>query len=201
MRIRHPERVQSVMDQYIKEDKVATSRHLKYLQSAAKAVCTVVELGVKRGTSSSALCWCRERLISYDIKVTPQARRLQQLVGPKWDLREENTLHVRPEGVPEHDILFIDSLHTYDQVSGELAIFAPKTKEAIIFHDTITFATKGADGESGFYLRQPENRADFDSGSHGIRLAIDEFMIGNPKWTIFRHAPFGHGLLTLRKIG
>ena len=198
MRVRHPEKVKSVMHQYEQEDKVATARHLGYLRNVALAVDTVVELGVKRGTSSSALCWCKKRLISYDIKVTPQARRLQQLIGPKWDLREENTLHVRPEDVPEHDILFIDSLHTFNQVKRELDIFAPKTKEAIIFHDTITFATKGADGESGTYLPQPENRADFDQDTHGIRLAVDEFMMAYPKWYLFRHAPFGHGLLTLR---
>jgi hypothetical protein len=188
------------MRQYEREDKVATARHLRYLQNVAMVVDTVVELGVKRGTSSSALCWCKKRLTSYDIKITPQARKLQQLIGPRWDLREENTLHVRPEDVPEHDVLFIDSLHTYNQVKGELETFAPKTKEAIIFHDTITFATKGADGESGTYLPQPENRADFDQDSHGIRLAIDEFMIATARWVLFRHVPIGHGLLTLRKI-
>jgi len=199
MKVRHPQKVDEVFQNYFFQDKIATARHLSYMRLMAEDVDTVVELGVKRGTSSSALCWCKKRLISYDIKVIPTARRLQQFIGPKWDLREEDTLKVRTEDVPEHDLLFIDSLHTYKQVTCELAIFPPKTRRFILFHDTITFATMGANGESGTYLPQPENRADFDSKSHGIRFAIDEFMIRNPEWRIVRHAPFGHGLLTLEK--
>jgi len=38
-----------------------------------------------------------------------------------------------------------------------------------------------------------------DKDTHGIRLAIDEFMVCNPEWKIKFHFPYGHGLLCLEK--
>lgn len=178
---------------------VATAKHLGYLRDLASRCKIIWEIGVKRGASSSAfLAGLPEGgiLRSVDLKIAKQANELRRAAGPRWDLHEGDSLTTQfPNEDP--DLIFFDSLHVFSQLAGELKRFGDASKGRLVFHDTITFATKGADGESGTYLPQPEDRSCFDAESHGIRLAIDEFMAANSHWRIERHAPYGHGLLTL----
>jgi predicted O-methyltransferase YrrM len=177
--------------------RIATAKHLPYLRKLALGCQDIIELGVNRGASSLALSYCQGTLTSYEYEPNKYTRKIKRLIGPAWKLRLQDTRTVMPDEVPVHDLLFVDSLHTYEQVVKELKIFAPKTRRFIVFHDTITFAIKGADGETGRRLESSED--DFEPKTHGIRMAIDEFMIEHPEWRIIRHAGFGHGLLTLEK--
>jgi len=197
MNVEHPSGHDRIFNAF-RLSRIATAMHLDYLKGLAQSVEDVVELGVNRGASSAALAYCKGKLISYDIDFTKYARKLKRCLGRKWEMRERNTLHVRPDEAPPCDLLFMDSLHTYEQLVGELKIFAPQARKYIVFHDTITFATDGANGETGNPTPQ-KSRILFDPKTHGIRLAIDEFMIANPEWKLVRHAPYGHGLLTLEK--
>ena len=182
-----------------KASNVATAKHLEYLRDMASFCQTIWEIGVKRGASSSAfLAGLPEGgiLRSVDLKITKQANELRRASGPRWDLHEGDSLRTQfPAGDP--DLIFFDSLHTFKQLFGELERFGASSKKWLVFHDTITFATMGADGESGTYLPQPADRSCFDANSHGIRLAIDDFMSFRPLWRIECHEPYGHGLLTL----
>ena len=45
--------------------------------------------------------------------------------------------------IEETDLLFIDTLHTYDQLAAELARHGMKARRWIVLHDTTTFATNG----------------------------------------------------------
>ncbi len=182
------------------ESKAATALHMPYLREMARKSENVVELGIKKGTSSIALAWCQGELFSYDIAILPYVKSLMPIIGDKWHVTQADTRKVPLEEIPEHDLLFVDTLHRYHQVVAELDTFARKTKKWIVFHDTITFATWGADGEKGTWVDGPRVTPGFEPTTHGIRLAIDEFMIENPEWVIVRHAPYSHGLLTLEKI-
>ena len=180
------------------QSEVATAKHLLKLLELAEQCRNIVEFGVNRGASSSAfLLGCRGRLYSWDIKITKQARQLQRAAGSVWRLSDGDILDIRklPDDV---DMIFFDSLHTYRQLTQELT-WGNHSEKYLVFHDTISFGTWGADGEKGRWMEQPKITADFFPALHGIRLAIDEFMIENPHWKIAYHAPYGHGLLVLER--
>jgi len=199
MKIKNEEAVKAHLSKFAK-GRTATARHLDYLRDLALCSDNVVELGIKHGASSTALAWCEGKLYSYDLVITKGAKALMPLIGDKWKVTQADTTKVSLEDVPEHDLLFVDSLHHYHQVASELEIFAGKTKKWIVFHDTITFGTWGADGEKGTWIEDPHVTPEFNPKVHGIRLAIDEFMVVHPEWVIKRHVAFSHGLLTLERI-
>lgn len=185
-----------------KASPVATAKHLEYLMLLASTCRTIWEVGVKRGASSSAFLMGLQgtsgKLISVDLKITKQALELKKAAGSLWSLHEADSRAFNFTGTSP-DLIFFDSLHTYMQLQAELTRLGNRSNRYLAFHDTITFATKGANGETGEYLPQPEDRSNFDASSHGIRLAIDEFMAKNSWWRILEHRPFGHGLLVLAR--
>ena len=84
--------------------------------------------------------------------------------------------------IDETDLLFLDTWHSYDQVSSELRL-APKVKKFILFHDTVLFGVIGSGGEEG------------------ILRAINEFLEQNPRWEIIENNQDGNGLLAIaRKV-
>ncbi len=70
----------------------------------------------------------------------------------------------------------------------------------LVFHDSLTFGSIGADGESGQHkwMHVAGQSVPFDC--LGIRPAIDEFQIGHPEWRIAESYYRSHGLLVLRRV-
>lgn len=174
----------------------AIAPHLPRLRELAAQCESAVEFGVKKGASSSALLLGVNFLTSFDIAETPEARELQKIVGARWDYRIEDS---RKASIPECDLMFVDSDHTYGQVKAECA-HADKARRFIVFHDVTTFGEVGAVGETG---RQSWTYVP-DGGScpkeHlGIRPAIDELMIRDPSWRIIERRTESHGLLVLER--
>jgi hypothetical protein len=54
----------------------------------------------------------------------------------KFEAIESDSLKIK---LPEHDLLFIDSLHTYEQLSQELTLHGNKTQKYLILHDTLIY--------------------------------------------------------------
>mgnify|MGYP003646470471 FL=1 len=93
------------------------------------------------------------------------------------------------------DLLFIDSLHTYTQLTKELMLHAKKVKKYIILHDTEFFGEKGQnnkDKEGNYLCPHWETK--------GIGHAIGEFL-ENPYsgWVIDKHYTNCHGLTILKR--
>ena len=93
------------------------------------------------------------------------------------------------------DLLFIDSLHTYTQLTKELMLHAKKVKKYIILHDTEFFGKKGQDNKDkeGNYLC-PHWK------TKGIGDALTEFL-ENPYsgWVIDKHYTNCNGLTILKR--
>jgi hypothetical protein len=174
----------------------AISPHLPRLRELAEGLDTVVEFGVKRGASTTALLLGAKRVVSFDVVETPQARALQAVAGDRWDYRLEDS---RNASIPECQMMFIDSLHTFDQVDAECQ-HADKASQYIVFHDVSTFGEVGAMGETG---RQSWNyvagRGSVPMEHRGIRPAIDDLMIRDPSWRIIERRVESHGLLVLER--
>ena len=174
----------------------AISAHLDRLRELATGLDLAVEFGVKRGASSLALLLGAQRVVSYDVVATPEARELEAMVGDCWDYRLEDS---RAADIPPHDLLFVDSLHSYDQVAAELK-HADKARRYLVLHDVTTFGEVGAVGETG---RQAwtyvAGRGSVPLAHRGIRPAVDELMIRDPSWRIIERRVESHGLLVLER--
>ena len=72
-----------------------------------------------------------------------------------------------------HDLLFIDTIHSYEQLSQELKLHSPHTTKYIIMHDTVI----------------PE-----------MQKAIREFLIANPDWKPKEVFDNNNGLTVLQRI-
>lgn len=189
------ETIQKLYDEYCKTSS-SINEHLPKLYDLATMCHNVVEIGVKWGRSSTALMLgCLGKLTSYDIQAHPKARALQKLAGSKWDYIVADSRKVE---IPQCDLLFIDSDHTYRTLAVELELHGSKPLKWLAFHDTITFGVQAADGESGEYKKNWE-RGKFNPETHGIRLAIDDFMAAHPHWIIKYHCPNNNGLLILER--
>lgn len=180
------------------QSRTAIALHLPRLRSLASGLDDVTEFGVKRGASSTAFLLGAAYVTSYDITPTIEARQLQTLVGDRWHYRIQSSVDAPCQVC---DLLFIDSLHTFAQCDSELRRHAEMVSHYLVFHDTITFGSVGADGESG--------RQSWDYRQHrgesvpvealGIRPAIDHLMMRDPSWQIHSHDPESHGLLVLER--
>ena len=173
----------------------AMTAHLPRLRDLAVGLPHAVEFGVKHGASSAALLMGATRVTSYDIVETASARRLQQL-APWWDYRIADSLTVT---IPDCDLLLLDSLHTCAQVDAELTRHADRVGQYLVFHDTITFGSIGADGESGQWSWTPVVGQSVPYDHLGIRHAIDRLMLRDRSWQIHSAYPDSHGLLVLER--
>lgn len=84
--------------------------------------------------------------------------------------------------LPNFDLVFVDTLHTYDQVKKELDIWHLKTNKYIMFHDTTLFRYGGFDGDT-----------------IGIWPAITEFLTNHPEWEMWETIPSSPGLTIIKR--
>jgi hypothetical protein len=78
------------------------------------------------------------------------------------------------------DLLFLDTIHTGDQILAELNRHAPRVSRWIAIHDTELF------------------RIDGDGGS-GMGDAVDNWLVANPEWFLMMHITHQHGLTVLSR--
>jgi hypothetical protein len=159
------------------------NEHLPILYEYAKKCDTVTEFGVRYIVSTWAFLYANpKKMTSYDI-ADPSAwgASIDDVYGLKGttDYRfiKASTLDIEIE---ETDLLFIDTIHTYDQVKKELELHSDKCLKYIIFHDTVTFAKIGEDGKEG------------------IQKAIDELLLNN-KWEYELFKTNNNGLTILKR--
>lgn len=160
-------------------------QHLPVLRSLASECDIVVELGVRSIVSTWAflISGCKW-LVSVDIHhpskyhdydpngcnldlVYSEAKRL----GVHFDFIEADTLQL---DIPSCDLIFFDTLHTYEHLSKELERHGHKASKYLVFHDTVSC---------------PE-----------IMAAIQQYMFTTKSWGIVHHYQNNNGLLILQRI-
>jgi hypothetical protein len=154
--------------------------HLPTLKKYAEGK-EVVELGVRAIVSTWALLAGKPKsLLSIDIKYPSEYGG--DLIETELAAAEANIFFIFKKedsltvNLPEHDVLFIDTNHTYDQLSQELKRHSPKTREYILMHDT--------------------NQEEFPD----MRRAINEFLDSNKEWEIKEQFENCHGLTALQRV-
>lgn len=81
------------------------------------------------------------------------------------------------------DMLFIDTLHVYGQLLGELERHSGKVRKYIAMHDTTTFGMRGE-----------------DKNQLGLWYAVEEFLQSHPEWKIKEKLEYCNGLTILERV-
>lgn len=111
--------------------------HVPTLRKLAKGRQTVVEFGVRFGISTIALLAGRpKQLLSYDIADPPTQEVIAKAAGARWEFTKGDSRQVT---IPRCEVLFIDTLHTKEQLRAELERHHEKVADLIVLHDTETF--------------------------------------------------------------
>ena len=154
------------------------NEHLPTLKSYALLSDVIVELGVRGMVSTwGLLAGLPREMCSLDI-VHPsehkgnveEAEEMAKKEGVSWKFLKVSSLDVE---LPRHDLLFIDTIHSYEQLSQELKLHSSYTTKYIIMHDTVI----------------PE-----------MKQAIDEFLAGNNDWKVKEVFENNNGLTILQRV-
>jgi len=141
--------------------------HLPVLEYYASLCDHVTELGTREGQSTVALvAGCKGEVHSYDICRSAFVDMFEGMNKPsRWFFHQGDTTDPTL-GITDTDMLFVDTLHTYDHVTKELALWWRKARKFLAFHDTFTCGQ--------FDLSGPDPHA------KGILPAIEEFLAYYP---------------------
>lgn len=157
------------------------NEHLPTLKKYAEQSETIVELGMRKIVSTWALLMGKPKhLISVDITHPKdygadlwEVVDATQGAGIEFDFVLKSSLEI---DLPEHDFLFIDTLHTYDQLTAELDRHHSKVKKFIAMHDTNL--------PNDNYMRQ----------------AVNDFLDKHPEWEVAEHFDNCNGMTILKRI-
>ena len=152
--------------------------HLPTLRKYALLSDRIVELGVRGMVSTwGLLAGHPQYMISIDI-VDPSEHKgdvegtkiMAEKEGVIWVFSKASSLDIE---LPRHDLLFIDTLHSYEQLRIELKLHSPHTTKYIIMHDTNMLE---------------------------MQKAIREFLIGNTDWKVKEVFENNNGLTVLQRV-
>jgi len=192
------ENIEQIIER-IHQEQSDINEHIVTLVEYASTCDHITEMGVRGVVSTWAfLAGFPKKLISYDIqdpsywgsdikKVYDTAK----YNNVEYHFNKANVLDVEIE---ETDLLFIDTWHTYDQLSSELELHSHKVNKYIIIHDTTSFEYNDESTAS-------ENRwTNSRSGLSGLWPAIRQFLEEKEKyWALHERFTNNNGLTILKR--
>jgi hypothetical protein len=175
------------------------NEHLPVLFALAQEVDSIAELGTRNCNSTTAfmaaIVFSNKELFCYDLYRSDLIDEFEKFEN--FNFFQADTLEI---DLPNIDLLFIDTLHTYFQLKNELSLHAKNVSKYIVLHDTKSYAY----GDESFYseseymimskkVKQEEKR--------GLVPAISDFLEteeGN-KWIIEKVYENNNGLTILKR--
>jgi len=156
------------------------NENLPVLKKYAEQSDSIVELGVRAIVSTWALLAGKPKvMLSVDIENPEKyGGNLWEVIdaadkdGIVFGFLQDSSLKI---DLPEHDFLFIDTIHTREQLSQELARHASKVKKFIAFHDT-------------HHAVLPE-----------MMECINDFLEKNPEWEMAEDCTNNGGLTVIKR--
>lgn len=191
------------------------NEHLPILRELAQEAGCVTEFGVRGGVSTRAfLAAGCNRLRCYDLEIDDEVRRLVNAAHAAGRDVEYHQADVLRLDIDETGLLFIDTLHTYGQLSQELELHAAKARRYIAMHDTDLFGLTDETlipprprGLSGLPHRLRRSVIKRLGGTPiapprrgGLLPAVLEFMAANRGvWQVKLHKTNNNGLTVLER--
>ena len=174
--------------------------HLPTLKKYAEDCNSVTEMGVRFACSTWAFIESKPlKLNCIDINYEsfqPSekfVKRMCEIYNIDFCWITGDTLEI---SIEETDLLFIDTLHTYNQLICELTRHSDKVKKYIILHDTDTFS----DRDESIYEHASIHLSKLSNNKKGLAMAIQDFLEENKKWKIHKIFTNNNGLTILERI-
>ena len=172
------------------------NEHLPTLKSYSEKYNHITEMGVRWGSSTIAfLAGNTSKLISYDIQITNEINHiinLSKTIDTDFIFNKQDTLSIDIETT---DVLFIDTLHTYNQLYNELTKHSEKVKHHILLHDTISFREK----DEVLYNHASNLVKNMSNTKKGLYAAVIDFISTNNDWYIEKEYDNNNGLMVLSR--
>lgn len=181
--------------------------HLPVLRKLSRECSSVVEIGIRSVVSTwgilQGLSESPHHPRSYlgiDIHHPPHdkfnlARELANQHQISFNFLQGNDLDFEIEPA---DMIFIDTLHTYCQLTVELEKFAPKANKYITMHDTS--APWGDQDDNAYGGDYSEYPAHVDRTKRGLWPAVVDFLARHPEWQLKERRLNNNGFTTLVRI-
>jgi hypothetical protein len=116
------------------------NEHLPTLLKYSKECKHITEMGVRGGVSSWAFLYSNpHKMVSYDIATNLSVENIINIANESnmnFHFILKDVLTVEIENT---DLLFIDTWHTYNQLTSELQLHSNYVNKYIILHDTVSF--------------------------------------------------------------
>lgn len=153
------------------------NKHVPVLHRLAQECNSVIELGVRTGVSTRAFLPLDVKLRSYDIEADHRVSELflvanSQGKDMQYIMGDSLKIDVEPA-----DLMFVDTVHSYEQVSAELARHGNKIRKYIAFHDTFVFGL----------------------GQENVLSAVIDFVMANPEWEFYHYDTENNGLTVIKR--
>lgn len=178
--------------------------HLPVLRQLSQDCDSVIEIGVRsmvstwgilRGLADSP--YYPKSYLGIDLNDPPEehvrlAQALAEQNGISFKFWKGNDLDAEVESV---DMIFIDTLHTYCQLTVELEKFAPKARKYITLHDTS--GPWGNHDDDSYHGDRSEYPAYVDRKKRGLWPAVVDFLEKHPEWELKDRRLNNNGFTTL----
>jgi hypothetical protein len=180
---------------------VDINEHLPTLRKYASLCDHVTELGTRFAISTHAfLIACPKKFVSIDLNYhffqpfEKDVRNFASHCATDFEFIVGDVLEMEIE---ETDLLFIDTLHTYNQLSLELRAHESRVKRWIILHDTETYGER----DEVFYedAKISDKVKNINVSKSGLRLAVSDFLRDFKEWQIKEHFSNNNGLTVLER--
>lgn len=180
--------------------------HVPVLKGLAKECNTVVEMGVRSMVSTwGILQGLSENQASYrsylgiylnhpSFESLELASYLACKTGISFDFWQANNMDI---DIEQTELLFIDTNHTYLQLTYELENFSPKVTKYIAMHDT---SEPFGDRDETHYFSDDVYPPEYDRNKRGLWLAVIDFLERHPEWTLHERRFNNHGFTILRRV-
>ena len=149
------------------------NEHLPTLRKYAEQSKVVLELGTRYGTSTTALLAGQPNVLwSIDVNKCENQTLRDAMGKTSLQFIQSDSLEWNTDGF-RYDTLFIDTDHTFEQVTAELAKYSPRVEGWIILHDTISYPP--------------------------VLDAVREFLNQFPQWLVIENHENNNGLIVLER--
>ena len=174
------------------------NEHLPTLLEYAKECEHITEMGVRWVSSTWPLLLSKpKKMISYDIVTNPNINEVINLAKEyniDYNFIESDVLKIQIE---ETELLFIDTLHTYNQLVCELELHSEKCSKYIILHDTTSFG----EIDESIYNHASSDIKNLKTGKQGLWNATLDFLDSEKgkNWEILERFTNNNGLTILKR--
>jgi hypothetical protein len=189
-----------IVENFLKQisDTSDINEHIPTLYSYANQCNHVTEMGVRWVSSTWAFLQSNaNKIVSYDIVKDPNVEYVENICKEyniDFNFINADTLNVEIEST---DLLFIDTLHTYNQLYNELTLHSNKVSKYIILHDTETYGMQ----DEPIYEHASEQIKLSDINNTGLVRAYRDFLLtkDGKNWEIHNIFKNNNGLTILKR--